>query len=299
MEFEPSYIQSYKKGNLLDAVEKSWKILEECILCPRECRVNRLKGETGYCRTDATALVSSVGPHFGEEQELVGRGGSGTIFFANCTLSCVFCQNYDISQLGHGRKVDTNELAESMLYLQSIGCHNINFVTPTHVVPQILKSLIPAIEGELNIPLVYNCGGYESVQTLKLFEGIIDIYMPDAKYGEEKEAKKYSNVENYPEVNRSALKEMHSQVGDLIVKDGIAEKGLLIRHLILPYNLAGSFKVLEFIAKLSKNSFVNIMDQYRPFYIAHDYFLLQRRITHDEYTQVTEYAKKLGLKRGF
>jgi len=299
MEFEPSYIQSYKKGNLLDAVEKSWKILEECILCPRECRVNRLKGETGYCRTDATALVSSVGPHFGEEQELVGRGGSGTIFFANCTLSCVFCQNYDISQLGHGRKVDTNELAESMLYLQSIGCHNINFVTPTHVAPQILKALIPAIEGELNIPLVYNCGGYESVQTLKLFEGIIDIYMPDAKYGEEKEAKKYSNVENYPEVNRSALKEMHSQVGDLIVKDGIAEKGLLIRHLILPYNLAGSFKVLEFIAKLSKNSFVNIMDQYRPFYIAHDYFLLQRRITHDEYTQVTEYAKKLGLKRGF
>lgn len=299
MEFEPSYIQSYKKGNLLDTVEKTWKILEECTLCPRECRVNRLKGETGYCRTDATTLVSSVGPHFGEEQELVGRGGSGTIFFANCTLSCVFCQNYDISQLGHGRRVDTNELAKSMLYLQSIGCHNINFVTPSHVVPQILKALIPAIEGGLNIPLVYNCGGYESVETLKLLEGIIDIYMPDAKYGEEKEAKKYSKVENYPEVNKSALKEMHSQVGDLIVKDGIAEKGLLIRHLILPYNLAGSFKVLEYIANLSKNSFVNIMDQYRPCYRAHDYFLLQRRITYSEYTQIVKYAKKLGLRRGF
>lgn len=274
-------------------------MLKECRLCPRECRVDRLNDEKGECKIGRWAVVSQASPHFGEEPELVGRFGSGTIFFSYCNLHCCFCQNYSISQLGEGRILKAEELAGLMLYLERIGCHNINLVTPTHIVPQILEALLIAKEKGLKIPIVYNSGGYESVETLRLLEGVVDIYMPDAKYSNDN-ALKYSKAPNYWEVNKKALLEMHRQVGDLLVENGIAKRGLLIRHLILPHRLAGSFEVLKFIAeKLSKDSYVNIMDQYYPSYKAFSYPELSRRITSQEYKEVVDFAKKMGLYRGF
>jgi putative pyruvate formate lyase activating enzyme len=242
--------------------------------------------------------VSSYHPHFGEERVLVGTGGSGTIFFSSCNLACVYCQNYEISQLRLGEEVEIGDLAKMMLSLQQQGCHNINFVSPTIWVPQILKSLVMAVEAGLHLPLVYNTGGYDSVETLKILDGVIDIYMPDIKYSDNKIGQRYSLVPDYWDGVRQAVKEMHRQVGDLVIdENGIAGRGLLIRHLVLPGGIAGTEKVMKFIASLSKNSYVNIMDQYYPTNKAHLYPEINRRITTEEYSQAIKIAKNYGLHR--
>lgn len=297
----PLYLEKLNPNELQQRADVLKKMLEECRLCPNECAVNRVDGETGNCNSTDEIIISSYGPHFGEEPELVGLYGSGTIFFTNCNLSCIYCQNYDISQLGVGKKVSIEELSDIMISLQRRGCHNINFVTPTHFVPQIVQALIIAIEKGLELPLVYNCGGYESVETLKQLENIIDIYMPDIKYSDNEVASRLSGIKNYWNVVRAAVKEMHRQVGDLhIDRKGIAKRGLLIRHLVLPDNLAGSEKVLDFVAdEISKNTYINIMDQYHPDYKANEYSGLNRRIKSDEYQKVLQYAMLKGLNRGF
>jgi len=253
----------------------------------------------GQCRTRGLAIVSSYGPHFGEEAPLVGKGGSGTIFFAHCNLHCVFCQNYSISQLGEGSEVSSQDLAYMMLSLQRRGCHNINLVTPTHVVPQILQGLELAIADGLNIPLVYNCGGYESMDTLRLLDGIVDIYMPDMKYADLSIARQYSGIEDYPAVNRAAVKEMHRQVGDLQVDDeGVATRGLLVRHLVLPHRLAGTDRIVAFLAEqVSFDTYVNVMPQYHPCHRAYDFPLLSRSITKEECLEAMSLALQHGLKR--
>ena len=284
---------------LSERLEKALEISSNCELCPRKCHVNRLKDEKGFCKTGRNAVVSSFGPHFGEEKVLVGRFGSGTIFFTHCNLACVFCQNYDISQLGRGKEVSAKELANTMLELQRMGCHNINLVSPTHCVPQIMEALLHAFEEGLKVPIVYNTGGYDSVDTLKLLEGIIDIYMPDIKYGDDERGMRYSSAPNYFSVAKSAVREMHRQVGDLKTDDrGIAVKGLLVRHLVLPNNLAGTEKVMEFLAtEISAETFVNIMDQYRPLHKAFRYPELSRSITQFELRKAVEIALSHGLLR--
>jgi putative pyruvate formate lyase activating enzyme len=245
------------------------------------------------------AVVSSYGPHFGEEAPLVGRGGSGTIFFAHCNLQCVFCQNFSISQQGEGDTVSSRDLADIMLSLQHRGCHNINLVTPTHVVPQILEALELAAADGLNIPLVYNSGGYESVETLRLLDGIVDIYMPDMKYGNSAIAHDCSGIDDYAEVNRAAVKQMHRQVGDLQINDeGIAVKGILVRHLVLPHGLAGTGKIVEFLAReVSLNTYLNIMAQYHPCYKASGFPALSRAVTKEEHLDAVTLALQHGLTR--
>jgi len=310
---DPVYL-SLSKKELDKRVNKLSKIAEDCEICPRKCHINRLKNEKGFCKLGKKPRVYAHHPHFGEEKPLVGpsegastelsrmssgRGGSGTIFFTSCNLACIYCQNYGISQLRVGEEISFERLAQMMTNLQDLGCHNINFVTPTPQVPAIVKALSIAIEKGLKIPLVYNTNAYDSVETLKLLDGTIDIYMPDAKYSKSEIAHKYSQVSNYPETIQKAIKEMHRQVGDLIINDeGIAVKGLLVRHLVLPNNLAGSEKVFEFLAKeISKNTFLNIMDQYSPHFKAKDHPELSRMITEKEYRQAIELAKGFGLKR--
>ncbi len=270
--------------------------LGNCDLCPRRCRINRLKGEKGFCQTGRFAVVSSAFLHFGEEKELVGRGGSGTIFFANCNLKCIYCQNYDISHLGEGREVTADELAQIMLTLQAQGAENINFVTPTHVVAQLVEALCIAVNEGLSLPLVYNSGGYDSGDVLRLLDGIFDIYMPDMKYSSNEVAEELSAVLQYWDVAKEALKEMYRQVGDLKIEGGVAKKGLLVRHLVLPSRLGGSFAVLDFIKEVSPSACVNIMEQYHPCYEAYKVKELRRRITSDEYREVLLYARKIGLK---
>lgn len=283
-----------------ELIDEFYKLLSPCRICPRECKVDRLKGEIGNCKAGLKVKISSYHQHFGEEPPLVGRNGSGTIFFTHCNLHCIYCQNYDISQLAMGRETTLEELAQMMLKLQNLGCHNINFVTPTPWVPQIVKALAIAKEHGLSVPTVYNCGGYESVETLKLLEGIIDIYMPDIKYANNEYAEKYSQAPNYWDVVRPALKEMHRQVGDLVVENGVAKRGLLIRHLVLPDNIAGSRKCFEFISeKLSKNTVVNVMAQYHPTFKANRFPEINRRITAKEYRQSLEELEKFGLDQGF
>jgi len=284
-----------------ERAEQAIARLESCDLCPRTCGANRLENEIGFCRTGRQAVVSSFGPHFGEEPPLVGTHGSGTIFFAGCNLGCIFCQNYEISHLVHGSPVTAEELAGMMLELQQRGCHNINLVSPSHVVAQILESVALARERGLSIPLVYNCGGYDSILTLKLLDGIIDVYMPDAKYSSEKIAMELSRAPNYPEVMKAALREMHRQVGDLEVnEDGIAVRGMIIRHLVLPNGLAGTREIMHFIAReLSVDSYVNVMAQYHPVYKAFDHSLINRRITRTEYLEALDMASAEGLHRGF
>ncbi len=295
------YLETYESGVLDERIEKLEAILNECKLCPRECGVNRNKGEKGYCKSDKHLMVSSVQPHFGEEDVLVGTHGSGTIFLTNCNLRCIYCQNYDISHLGYGQRMTVEELAFSMLSLQKRGCHNVNFVTPTHYTPQIVKALKIAIEKGLRIPIVYNCGGYEAKSTIELLDGIVDIYMPDIKYSDAENAKKYSNAPDYFDRCKEAVKEMHRQVGDLKVDEsGIAYRGLLIRHLVLPNGIAGSAEVLKFVAtEISKESYVNIMMQYRPMYKAHEYKELNRGIKMSEYREAIDIAREWGLHRGF
>ncbi len=297
--FEPSYLRLHREGKLKERARLLRERLSSCDLCPHECGVNRLAGEKGFCRVAGEALVSSYGPHFGEERPLVGYGGSGTIFFTYCNMACVYCQNWEISHLGLGEETGAEELSRMMLALQARGCHNINLVTPTHQVAFIVEALVLAVEKGLKIPIVYNCGGYEKVETLRLLEGIVDIYMPDFKYWDEKVALKLSKVPRYPEVARAAIKEMHRQVGDLALdEEFIAKRGLIIRHLVLPGGLSGTEEILNWIAReLSPNTYVNIMDQYYPCGDAWKYPPLDRRITKEEYERALLAAKKAGLKR--
>ncbi|RLI78880.1 radical SAM protein [Archaeoglobales archaeon] len=297
MEFNPSYLKLYESGELKDRIETLYNILESCELCPRKCGVNRLEGEKGFCKADEL-MVSSYFPHFGEEDPLVGVHGSGTIFLTHCNLGCIYCQNYEISHLGVGEVVSEERVAKMMLELQALGCHNINLVTPTHYAPQLVKAIAIAAEKGLRSPVVWNCGGYENVEIIKLLDGIVDIYMPDIKYSSSEVAKKYSFAPDYFERCKEAVKEMHRQVGDLKIQNGIAYRGLLIRHLVLPNNLAGSEEILRFIRSLSKDSYVNIMSQYRPEGEAFKYEELSRRPTREEFMKVIELAKKLGLTRG-
>jgi len=294
----PSYLNLSKK-DLKQRIEKLFKLLEDCEICPRKCHVNRIKGEKGYCQLGFLPIVSAFHPHFGEEAPLVGRSGSGTIFLTSCNLSCVYCQNYEISQLRIGEEISFERLAKMMLELQDRLCHNINLVTPTCHVPQILKSLVIAIESGLNIPLVYNTSSYDSVETLRFLDGIIDIYLPDTKYSNNKLALKYSKVPHYFEIMKKAIKEMHRQVGDLVLdKEGIARQGLLVRHLVLPNDLAGSEKTFEFLSKeISPNTFLNIMNQYYPYHKAFQFPEFSRRITREEFQRAVELVKKAGLKR--
>jgi len=294
-----AYLELYRSGELAKRVESARALLQNCQVCPHHCAVNRLIGETGKCHTPYLTAVSSYGPHFGEEAPLVGKHGSGTIFFTNCNLKCIFCQNYHISQLGDGAELNRQELAKTMLSLQAKGCHNINLVSPTHVVPQILEALEVAIKLGLRLPLVYNSGGYDSVETLKILNGVVDIYMPDMKYSDEKIAEELSGIKDYPSVNRSAIQEMHRQVGDLqIDEDGVASRGLLIRHLVLPHRLAGTKETVNFIAEeISQNSYVNIMVQYHPCYKAFQIPRLARPLLHQEFLEAVELAHKAGLNR--
>jgi putative pyruvate formate lyase activating enzyme len=259
--------------------------------------MNRLKGELGKCSTGRRVIVSSFGPHFGEEAPLVGSGGSGTIFFAFCNLKCCFCQNYTISQFGEGREVAADDLANMMLSLERRGCHNINFVSPTHVVPQILEALEIAVRAGLSVPLVYNSGGYDAADTLKLLDGIFDIYMPDMKYSDEQNACRFSGIDDYPRINRAAVKEMHRQVGDLeIDNQGIAKRGLLVRHLVLPDGLAGTAEVCRFLGQeISVHTYLNVMAQYRPCYKAYDVPELARSISRQEFVEAVETARSYGL----
>jgi putative pyruvate formate lyase activating enzyme len=296
---EPAYVERMRSGDLQRRVELAYARLEECDLCARECGVNRRASAKGAgCRTGELALVSSYAPHFGEEAPLVGTGGSGTIFFAWCNLRCQFCQNSEISQLGQGREVTPEQLAKMMLYLQDAGCHNINFVSPSHVVPQILAGLLIAAQAGLHLPLVYNTGGYDSLETLALLDGVVDIYMPDMKYADAEVAKRYSKVSSYSAVNQAAVKEMHRQVGDLTMDGrGVAQRGLLVRHLVLPEGLAGTADIVRFLRDdISPNTYINVMAQYRPCYRAFDMPPLDRRITSEEHTQALELAREAGLR---
>ena len=279
-------------------VQALYELSSPCRLCPRKCRVRRDQGEKGFCRTGLKPWVASFGPHFGEERELVGRFGSGTIFFTGCNLGCVFCQNFTISQLGEGEEITVEDLAKIMLRLQDMGCHNINFVTPTHQAPMIVEAVGLAREEGLEIPLVWNCGGYESVEALKVLEDIVDIYMPDFKYGDNTVAAKFSGAPDYFERACEALKEMHRQVGDLQVRNGIAVRGLIVRHLVLPSGLAGTERVLRFIRnEISPDTYVNIMAQYYPTHRAWEFPELSRRITSAEYREALALAQALGLRR--
>ena len=294
-----AYLGLYRSGKLRERVEAAMSLLENCSVCPRKCGVNRLAGEVGKCFTAREAMVSSYGPHFGEEAPLVGRNGSGTIFFTNCNLRCQFCQNYSISQLGEGEKVDKEELAHVMLSIQAKGCHNVNLVSPTHVVPQILEALEIAVESGLHLPLVYNSGGYDSVGTLRILDGIVDIYMPDMKYDDEETAGELSGIESYPSINKAAVREMHRQVGDLEVdEEGVAQRGLLVRHLVLPYGLAGTKGIVNFLSReISLNTYINIMDQYHPCYKAFQIPSLARRISPVELHEALSLAREAGLSR--
>ncbi len=293
----PSYIRLYEEGKLKDRVEKAYDILKECTVCPHSCRVNRVKGEKGFCKTGERVRIASFFPHRGEEFPIRGYRGSGTIFISYCNMRCVYCQNYDISQEGEGEEYSPEEIAAIMLYLQEEGCHNINWVTPSHVVPQLLKALYVAVGKGLKIPIVYNTSSYDSIETLKLLDGVVDIYLPDIKYLSNSYGRKYSKVKNYPEITKKAIKEMFRQVGNLkIDENGIAYKGVLIRHLVLPENLSTSKEVIDFISSICPDAHINIMSQYRPYYKAYMFKELNKPIDMQEYYSLINYAKTKGLK---
>lgn len=294
----PSYLGLIDSGEFGSRAAALRELLAPCRLCPRECAVDRLRGELGFCRSGATAMVSSHGPHFGEERPLVGVAGSGTIFLTNCNLRCVFCQNAEISQLGHGREVSADTLARMMLELQAMGCHNINFVTPTHYAPQLVEGIGVAAAKELRVPVVWNCGGYESVEVLGLLDGIVDIYMPDAKYADAGPAGELSSAPDYPEKMAAALREMHRQVGNLeLDARGVARRGLLVRHLVLPNDLAGTMRLMQLIASLSSDTYVNVMAQYRPCFHALRHDGVARRPTREEHDAAVQAARDAGLHR--
>ncbi len=296
---ETVYLKSLKEGRLSKIRRDLYDMLESCELCARRCKVNRIKGQKGFCGATAEVYVSGAFPHFGEEPPLVGVGGSGTIFLTFCNLKCVFCQNYEISHFGKGHKVSVLELSRMMLELQEIGCHNINFVTPTHYLPQIVAAIEYAAQNGLSIPAVYNTSTYENPDVLKLIYGVFDIYMPDMKFSSKKSAKRYLNAEDYPEISFKNLLEMHAQVGDLVIDErGIAKSGLLVRHLVMPNDVCGTEEILRFISeKVSKNTYVNIMAQYFPYHLAYKFPEIGRTITNEEYLSAISTAKRLGLKR--
>jgi len=297
--YHPAYLKLLESGELENRVNDAKLHLDVCDVCPLLCGVNRTAGELGICETGEKVQVSSHFAHHGEEHPISGYSGSGTIFFTRCNLRWVYCQNADISQLSSGIEFNAEGLAGIMLALQKMSCHNINLVSPSHVIPQILEAVYIAARKGLRLPLVYNTGGYDSLEMLTLLDGVVDIYMPDMKYGDEALARKYSLINNYPEINQKAVLEMHRQVGDLQLNSaGIATRGLLVRHLVLPNDLAGSGAILRFLAeKVSKNIYLNIMAQYHPAYKAGSFPELNRRITPQEYHRVLNLARELDLIR--
>ncbi|MBZ5515275.1 MAG: radical SAM protein [Acidobacteriia bacterium] len=299
--FEPAYLRLYESGEIPRRVERALELLQSCTACPRRCRVDRLADKFAVCRTGRYAIVSSYGPHHGEEDCLRGRGGSGTIFIAGCNLRCVFCQNFDISWQVRGTPTPPEKLARMMLELQAEGCHNINFVTPEHVVPQIIEALPHAIAGGLRLPIVYNTSAYDSMESLELMDGVVDIYMPDFKYWDRENARKYSRAPDYPEVARRTIKEMFRQVGDLVMNErGVAQRGLLIRHLVMPGNIAGTREVMRWIAtELSPTTYVNLMPQYYPAgkVSRTEFAQINRRVTPAEFEQALDETWRAGLDR--
>ena len=297
----PSYLELYKRGELRKRIKQAYSLLESCSLCPRKCGVNRAKDKKGFCKTGYLARIYSYMPHFGEEPSISGHRGSGTIFFSGCNMACVYCQNYKFSQLNGGREVESEELALTMLELQKSSCHNINLVTPTHVMPQILQALSLAIPKGLNLPLVYNTSGYELSEVIKLLNGIVDIFLPDMRYAEDEISIKYSSAPDYPEYNRAAVKEMHQQVGIAqIDKQGLINRGLIIRHLVLPDNISGTARTMHFIAQeISSQTYISLMRQYFPCYKADKFPEIFRRVSRQEYTQAKQILLKFGLYNGW
>ncbi len=297
--WQPSYARLEESGEFALRVEQAYKYLEDCQLCPRRCRVNRLAGETGFCRSPEKVVVYSHQPHFGEELPLVGENGSGTIFFSNCNLRCVFCQNYPIAHEGRGRMVNDEDLAEMMLDLQQRGCHNINLVTPTHVMPHIINAIRMAFKEGLNLPICYNTSGYERAEMIEVLDGIVDIYLPDMKFMDGEKAERYNLAEahDYPEMARQSLKEMHRQVGDLVTdEDGIALQGIMVRHLVMPNRVTNPREFAFWVAEnLSRDTYVNIMSQYRVEFKAFEYEEISRAITSEEFVEAMEWAKEAGL----
>ncbi len=300
-DFEPAYLALYRSGELARRVEEARQLLASCEVCPRNCRINRLANETKICRIGRYARVASAFPHFGEEDPLRGWRGSGTIFFSGCNLRCVFCQNWDISQQPAGPELRPEELAGVMLRLQEVGCHNINWVTPEHVVPQILEALLLAVEEGLRLPIVYNTSAYDSMHTLRLLDGVVDIYMPDFKFWSRERARRYLKAPDYPEVARQVIKEMHRQVGVLKMNEqGLARRGVLLRHLVMPGMLEETRAILTWVAReLSPDTYVNVMAQYRPEYQVSDnkYPEINRPLTLDEYREALRIAEEVGLWR--
>jgi putative pyruvate formate lyase activating enzyme len=295
----PAYLSLHQSGELQYRIDRALALLSCCTLCPRQCRVNRRVDERGLCGIGRQAMVASYTPHFGEESPLVGSGGSGTIFFSGCNLRCVFCQNYEISQGGEGVSVSSGRLAAMMLSLQKQGCHNINFVTPSHVVPQILEALPIAVENGLTLPLVYNSSGYDAGETIRLLDGVFDIYMPDFKFWSAASSRRYCAAPDYPEKARQAIKEMQRQVGELVLDGaGVAVKGVLVRHLVMPGGLAETARIMEFIAaEISKDTYVNVMEQYRPCGEAGSFAEINRMLRNNEYQEAMEIARRAGLRR--
>lgn len=296
--WRPAYLKSEATGKLSQKIQQAYSIYEKCQLCPRMCGVNRLKGEKGFCRAPAKAVIYSAHPHFGEERPIVGQNGSGTIFLSNCSLRCVFCQNWPIAHEGKGEEVDEETLADKMLYLQNIGCHNINFVTPTHVMPAILKATRLALKKGLKVPIFYNTSGYERLEMLKILDGVVDIYKPDMKYMDSDKAAKYSSgAANYPDMAQKAIIEMNRQVGELKLDNRrVALRGLMIRHLVMPNRVAGTEKFVKWVAEnLPKNTYINIMAQYRVEYKAFEYPEISRGITAKEFLEALDWAEKAGL----
>ena len=298
----PAYLEAFKSGKLEKVAQEAFKLLGSCVICPRKCKINRLKGQKGFCRTGLKARVYSFLAHHGEEPPISGEFGSGAIFFSGCNMACVYCQNYQFSQENNpAKEIDSRGVADIMLELQQTGCHNINLVTPTHVMPQILQALLIAVTEGLKIPLVYNTSGYELPEMIRLLAGIVDVYLADLRYADNDQAIKYSSAPGYPEYSRNAVKEMHHQAGlAQINQEGIIEKGLIIRHLVLPENISGSAKIMKFIAtELSPETFISLMSQYMPSHNANKYPELSRRITLQEYKHVQEIMHNLGLENGW
>ena len=297
----PSYLESYRNSRLSEITAATFQMLESCSLCPRRCKVNRLKNQLGFCKTGLLPMVCSFMPHHGEEPPISGTRGSGTIFFSHCNMGCVYCQNYEFSQLGQGREVGFEELAKMMLDLQEMHCHNINLVTPTHVLPQILKALELAIPKGLKIPIVYNTGGYELADIIKLLEGIVDIYLPDMRYADSDMAVKYSAAVDYPKYNQPAVKEMQRQVGVAKMDNqGIIKSGVIIRHLVLPNNISGTEKIMQFIKEeVSEDSYISLMSQYMPYYRASEFKEVSRRLKLREYEEAKKAMQRYGLYNGW
>jgi putative pyruvate formate lyase activating enzyme len=295
----PGYLILLETGELYQRVSEAYQRLENCEICAVRCGVNRREGTLGRCRTGEKARMSSYGAHMGEESVLRGSKGSGAVFFAGCSLHCQFCQNFDLSQTSAGKEIEAQDLADIMLEMQDYGCHNINFVTPDHVVPQILLAVLIAAKKGLHLPLVWNSGGYDSIESLRLLDGVIDIYMPDMKYSSTPIARRYSKVNDYPMINQEVVREMHRQVGDLVIdEEGVARRGLLVRHLVLPNGLAGTEEIARFLAEeISPHTYLNIMGQYRPAFQAHLYASLNRPVTPEEYQAAVEAARHAGLTR--